>query len=317
MKRLFSARVMPRETILSAIAMFDERCAARNLSPHTFRFYHNRFAAFLTWMDAHHPEVALDGITPAILRAFFAHETQRVSPITAEDSYVTLRAFFRFLTTEGEVEANPMEKVERIRQPRKIIATYSTEQVAALLATCERDFMGKRDTAILYLLTDCGLRVSELCGLTVTDIDWAQQTLLIHGKGSKDRAVPFGSTAAKALRAYLAHRGELRTDGVFVTCYGTPLSRRRVLGMLKARASKAEVPAELATCHNFRRYFACAFIRNNGDVFTLQRILGHSSLEMSRRYAELSQVDVIAKHRQCSPGDALRVQATTGRQRMK
>lgn len=317
--RKIAARLTPAQRLQAAIDSFYARCTARNLSPHTLAFYKHRFEAFTRYLETEHLAVAPEEVTPALIRGFLASETKRVSAVTAEDSYVTLRAFFTYLVRDGQLAHSPMDQVEKVRQPRKVITTFTDEQLRALLATCSRDFCGKRDTAIFLMLTDCGLRVSELCGLRLADIDQGEHTLLVTGKGDKQRCVPFGQAVGRAVAAYLAHRGTLDTEAVFVSQFGTPLTRLRVLAMIKERGETAKLSPAVCTAHNFRRYFACAFLRAGGDVFSLQKLLGHTSLEMSRRYAELSNADVIAKHRQFSPGDALQASApvTTGRRKIR
>jgi len=304
--------------VQAAIQSFMRRCDARNLSHHTKEFYRFRFEAFARFLLAHAPTLGIADVTPAVIRDFLADETTRISSLTAHHSFITLRCFFRYLTAEGLIDTNPMEHVEPLRQRKKVITTFTTDQVRALLAACGTDFTGKRDSAIILILADCGLRVSELCGLTLDAIDWRDRTLLVLGKGAKERRVPFGNAAYRALTAYTAHRGEIpKVNSLFVSCYGVPLTRLRILEMLKDRGTATGVDISVCSPHNFRRYFAVSYLRNGGDVFSLQKLLGHTSLEMTRRYAELAQTDIVEKHRRFSPGDMLQLQPTSGRKRYK
>jgi integrase/recombinase XerD len=228
---------------------------------------------------------------------------------------------FRFLVREEVIEANPVAKVEKVRVPTKVIETFSPAQVEALLATCNgRSFNGARLRAVILTLLDCGLRVSELCGLSLEDVSWDERTLRVMGKGSKERLVPFGEATRQALMGYVSRRGEVpRQDALFVTCYGDPMSRRDAHRMLRRAGEKAELTGVRCSPHTFRHTCAVMYLRNGGDAFSLQRLLGHSSLEMTRRYAELAQTDVIDRHRACSPGDRFlpNVRSATGRKRIR
>ncbi len=255
-----------------------------------------------------------------VLRDFLAEETARVSAVTADDSYVTLRAFFRYLVNEEVLTASPMDRVEKVRTPRKLLNTFTADQVHAMLATCARSFQGARLRALLLVLLDTGLRVSELCGLSLEDVDSDGQTLRVMGKGMKERQVPFGQAARQALVAYLSKRGDLHGQAaLFVTCYGDSLDRYRVQKLVRTCGEKAGVTGVRCSPHTFRHTCAVMYLRNGGDVFSLQKLLGHATLDMTRRYAELAQADVVARHRMASPGDKFLSQAKAeeGRRRIR
>jgi site-specific recombinase XerD len=220
----------PQEALRAAVDSFYARCRARDLSHHALRFYRVRLEAFWRHLGSRGVQLAPESVTPAVIREFLASEQERVSAMTAAHSYITLRAFFRFLVREEWLDGNPMEKVEKVRVPRKVIETFSADQVEQMLAACNRrSFNGLRLRAIILTLLDCGLRVSELCGLSLEDGSWDAQTLRVMGKGSKERVVPFGEATRQALMAYLARRGELPgQDALFVTCYGDALNRHEV-----------------------------------------------------------------------------------------
>ncbi len=305
--RLFLRKqTTPREAMAAAVESFYQRCRARNLTPGTIRFYAYRFLAFRRFLDekGHDPDPA--DVTPQQIREFLSWEQQRSSAVTAKHSYRTLTAFFSFLVKDGQLADSPMDNVESIRQKTPIIPTFSIEQIQALLATCDNQFVGVRDRALILTLLDTGLRVSELCSLATNDVDWGEQTLYVMGKGGKGRKVPFGQTTRQAFLSYLSRRGDIiGTNALFVGVLGEPYKTGGVHEMLKIRGERAKIHDVKCTPHNFRRYFAVNFIRNGADSFTLQKILGHSDLTMTRRYCELAETDVQNKHRQFSPGDSL------------
>jgi len=311
----------PQEAMQEAIESFLRRGQARNLSHHTLRYYRVRLDAFSRYLEEKKLRVSPADVTPALVRDFLAAEAERVSALTASHSFITLRALFRFLVREEFIEANPMERVEKVRVPRKVVQTFSPAQVEALLAGCNgRSFNGIRLRAVILTLLDCGLRVSELCGLTLEDVSWDEGTLRVMGKGSKERVVPFGEAARQALMAYVSKRGNIPGQGaMFVTCYGDAMNRHEAYRLLSECGKRAGVSGVRCSPHTFRHTFAVMYLRNGGDAFTLQKLLGHSDLAMTRRYCELSQTDAVAKHRQCSPGDRFlgAVRGAGGRKRLR
>ncbi len=311
-------KVTPADQLEEAITAFFRRCQAKNLSVNTTTYYHHRFMALRRYLDAHDGAVAPYDFTPVLIRAFLTDEAIRVSPLTAEHSFITLRVWFRFLVADGLLADNPMTKVERPKVRKKVIETFLQDTLVALIKATTDEFTGLRTRAILYTLADCGLRVSELCGLRLPDIYWKTRTMKVIGKGDKERIVPFGTATERALHAYLGRRGEIPgVNLVFVNVYGQQLTRFRVDHLLKETAAKAGIDGRLVHPHNFRRYFAVSFIRAGGDPFTVQQILGHTDLTMTRRYAELAQSDVVEKHRLFSPGDALPVPSSGPRKQLK
>ena len=307
----------PREALDAAINDFYRRCQAKNLSRHTLEYYRFRFEALNHFLERRGLELAPGDFTSTIIRDFLADEATRISPLTAQHSFVTLRCLFRFLEEEGAIVNNPMKKVQSVKQKCKLMTTFDVDGLQAMLESAGNDFTGLRLRAMLLLLADTGIRVSELCGLTLADVSLDSQTCKVTGKGNKERLVAYGKFARQTLQAYLSRRGEVENrDRLFVTCYGKPLTRQRVHRLLAECGVKAGLAG--VTPHGFRRYFAATFIRAGGDCFVLQRALGHSSLEMSRRYCGLASVDVlVAQRRYCSSDMLPQPKITSGRKRMK
>lgn len=293
------------ENLSAAIDGFLSYCRSKNLSPNTIIYYRLRLQAFSNHVDTTCPGTAPNRITPQIIREFLTSETEHNSASTAAHSYITLKTFFGFLERDGFLQDNPMRIVDKPKRRKTVINTLSLEQVQSILAMCGKDFVGVRDRAIITLLIDSGLRVSELCGITLEDINWNQQTILVLGKGDKERVVPFGTVTRLVLNQYISRRGKLDTKSLFVTVYGDVMDRHQVARIIKNRCEKAGISGVRCSPHTFRHSMAVAYLQNGGDVFSLQRLLGHSDLAMTRRYAELSQNDVSAKHRAFLPADRL------------
>ncbi len=288
----------------AAVDAFYDRCRAENRAENTLHFYRYRLAAFRKFLVRKRLDLTPAEVTTQLIREFITDERNRVSAVTSEKSCVSLKVFFSFLIDEGLLDVNPTATIRKPKVKRKIIEAFSREQIAAMLKTCSHTFSGYRDLAIIMVLFDCGLRASELCGLIMDDMNWEQRTIKVTGKGNKERIVPFGEETYKVLQAYLPKRKVVSTTAsVFIARTGNCLDRHDLDRIVKAVGKKAGVKGVRVSPHIFRHTFAVTYSRNGGDAFSLQKLLGHSSLEMTRRYTELSQNDVIEKHRRYSPGD--------------
>ena len=319
-RRLTLLQSSSPDALREALESFYQRGRARNLSPSTQRFYRTRLEAFVSYLQGQRLDLTLEQLTPSILRDFLAAERERVSAATAQHSYVALRALCRFLVNEEILVASPMAKVEKVRVARKVIQTFTPAQIEALLAQGGRDFNGARLRAIVLTLLDCGLRVSELCGLDHEHISWDERTLRVMGKGRRERVVPFGEATRDALFTYQSKRGKLPGEqAVFVTCYGDRLNRHEAHRILSEAGKRAGLTGVRCSPHTFRHTCAVMYLRNGGDAFTLQKLLGHSTLEMTRRYCEIAETDMLQKHRLASPGDRFMgsVKPGDGRKRIR
>lgn len=304
----------------AAIAGFLNYCKSKNLATRTIEYYGTRLTAFTRWSAETHPGLTPESITQQVVRDFVTAETERSSQSLGQHAYTALKAFLTFLYRDGFIPSHPMERVAKPKAPKKVLPTFRLEQIDSVIGACNpKTFTGSRDRAILFVLTDCGLRASELCGLATDDVDWSGQTMLIrHAKGSKERVVPFGQATRQALSAYMARRGELDSRALFVTVYGEGFDHFRLRHIIMRRCETAKISGIRCSPHTFRHTMAVSYLRNGGDVFSLQKLLGHSSLEMTRKYAELSETDVRDKHRLFSPADRLQsAKNTTGRKRLK
>jgi len=191
---------------------------------------------------------------------------------------------------------------------KKAISTLSDEEIISIVRTLDPSSRTEaRNLTIFMLLIDTGLRIGELMSLKMPDVHISQGYMKVMGKGRKERIVPIGNSAQKALQRYILRHRALPShagiENVFLSAQGTPLtgnSMRLMFSRLGQRSGVQRLHAHLC-----RHTFATRFLTNGGDVFTLQRILGHSTLEMVRHYVNLASDDVLAKHQMCSPLDRL------------
>jgi len=213
-----------------------------------------------------------------------------------------LKTFFRFAQEEGYLETNIASRLKVPRAPKKIIQTFSEEQLRQLLASTR----STRDKAILGLFIDTGIRVTELAFLRIQDVDLDGGRMKVHGKGAKERFVFFGNRCRRLLWRYInTERPNVSSDRLFINNYGQPLKARGILEMMRRCGKRAGIRGVRCSPHTLRHTFAKGFLLNGGDVFTLQQILGHSSLEMVKRYLALCSQEVGRLYRPHSPLDRL------------
>lgn len=299
-------------------------CEARRLSPNTIRDYATTLAHFQRFCGD--PEFAT--IKPALVERFMASlaEPQPVrgavaqperplSKKTALNRHTGLSALWSWAVSQGHAEVNVVRRVEPPRPEQRDITPLTQDELKALLAACDRTreysrpgkractnkrVTGLRDHVIILLLLDTGMRVSELCGLTAKDVDLRTRACFVMGKGDKERRLPISAPTAALLWRYMQTRAEARAaEPLFVSREGEPLSRQAVLQMLKDLGVAAGVRD--VHPHRLRHTFATMFLRNGGNVYELQMALGHTTMEMVRRYLQLAETDLDAAHQEASP----------------
>jgi len=303
--------VSNRITLSRAIEGYFIAANARRLSRHTLRDYDTTFRKLEAFLG-HDPPLA--SITPADIRAFLS-SMNGLSAKTLRNYHTGLSALWTWAIKEGIADRHVVRAVEAPKPEKREMVPYTEQQIRAMFAACDRsrsyERPGKRrcrhtrptaarDRAIVAFLVDTGVRASELCNLRVRDVQLASQQALVMGKGSKERLVEFSPNTAKHLWRYLATRDEPADhDFFFVSLAGQPLSRYALRRLILRIGRRAGVPS--ASVHRFRHTFAIQFLRNQGNIFALQRMLGHSTLDMVNRYLRIAQADLKRAHQTASP----------------
>lgn len=218
-----------------------------------------------------------------------------------------LRTFFTWMVQEEAIEASPLDRIKKPTDRPDQVEPFLDEEVEALLSAASKSHYAKRDEAILWLLLDTGMRASELCAITMADLDLtARRCKIQEGKGGKSRTVWLGSTAAKAIWNYLKSEPHEPHEPLFFNKLGDSLTRYGLYQLIDRLGIEAKVKQARCAPHTFRHTFAISFLRAGGDVLSLQQLLGHTSLAMVNRYVKLAQADLQEAHRRFSPADRLK-----------
>lgn len=217
-------------------------------------------------------------------------------PASVARIIVSLRSLYRFLVREGSLDRDPTATLGPPARERSLPKAISIEDVEALLSRPGDDLLGRRDRAMLELLYAAGLRISELCGLDVDDVDLEKRSMTVYeGKGQKTRVVPLGKHAARAVSAYLtttrpelARRAATSPKGaLFLNARGSRLSRQGCWKLLKGYARDAGL-GDRVSPHTLRHSFATHMLDGGADIRVVQELLGHASLSTTQVYTLVS-----------------------------
>ena len=300
-------------------------CISEGKSPSTIAIVEASVRYLAEFLDANGLPTDVAEIGSDELRRFSVHLRQRprfahhpftrpqgghLSGHTINGYMRALRSFWSWLEREGFITENPFARLKVPKAPKKVIPTFSEQQLRQIFDAIDTNSpTGYRDYAIILTLLDTGIRCSELTKLRLSDVNLEGRLLKVQGKGSKERLVPIGARVQKAIWKYIArYRPEPaipRYDQLFLTRHGYPLTKDRLEAIVERYGKKAGITGIRVSPHTFRHTMAVMFLRNGGDVFSLQRILGHSSLEVVRGYVNLAESDISRVHERNSPADNL------------
>ena len=253
-------------------------------SPHTLRSYRSDLCEFRAFVGPEKPLKQVDG---RMVRAYLAHLHSRgLDASSVARKLAALRSWFRFLVRRRVLARNVAREIRGPRLGRKLVSFLPIDEAQVLVdGKAIGGATRERDVAILELLYATGLRVSELTALDMDDVDRAGQTVRVLGKGRKERIVPFGDRAARALDAYLAWRAE-RRGTLFRNQRGSRLSARAVHAIVRKSAVAAGI-ARRVSPHTLRHTFATHLLDAGADLRVIQELLGHSRLSTTQRYTHV------------------------------
>ena len=283
----------------------------RGVSEHTLRAYKREVQAFADFLaETLGPDVAVRSVEHRHIRGYMGLLYDRgLSRASAARALSAIRSWFKWLAKEDHVEVNPARLVASPRLPKHLPRVPSAEEVNRVLDSIakqekpdDESYAGwpERDLVLWELLYGCGIRNSELVGIDQRDLHWANDAILVRGKGRKERYVPLGDAAAAAVRGYLPHReAKLRTAGKGALAADGPLlinerargavrlTTRSVGRIVKAMAIQRGLPADVHP-HTLRHAFGTHMLEDGADLRAIQELLGHARLSTTQRYTQLS-----------------------------
>ncbi|HLV45470.1 MAG TPA: tyrosine recombinase, partial [Flavobacterium sp.] len=241
------------------------------------------------------PDLSVQDITDDDIRSYLYHLSEYVSPATQSRTISALRSFFDFLLLEKYANKNPVEFIELPRQIRKIPVVLSTEEIDKMVACIDlsKD-EGTRNKAIIETLYGCGLRVSELVSLRISDLFFEESFIKVVGKGNKERFVPIADTTMKYINIYMKEiRNQLNIqkgfeDILFLNRRGKQLTRAMIFTITKQLAQKAAINKQVSP-HIFRHSFATHLLENGANLYAIQMMLGHESISTTEIYMHVNR----------------------------
>jgi integrase/recombinase XerC len=298
---------MPASELENQIALYLAELSRAGNSEHSIRAYEADLRQFLAYLSP--PDLAAPA--PAALDLLVLREwlaglyRDQLSAITIRRKLAAVRGLFRFMLREGVVPLNVARLVRTPKAPKTLPEVMTAEQTNALIdrvggAGLERPFPS-RDRAIFELLYGCGLRVSELAGLNLEDIDRSDGWLRVRGKGKKERQVPLPGQAAQALERYLGERPVVRDEGaVFLNHRHGRLTTRGISGIVKLYSTCLAKDPSLHP-HSFRHAYATHLLADGADLRAIQELLGHARLSTTQKYTQVSLTDLMAVYDKAHP----------------
>ena len=284
-----------RFSLTDALDIFLLDREAQNLAPLTLRTYRARLGRFVELCGV----ADVVDLTATHIRRYQAQLLQVMADITAKNHMTDIKTFLRFCVAERMIDESPAERVKLPRVVERLPKVLTAEQVKQLYSACETD----RDRAILLAMLDTGARAGEFCALNVEDIDLSTGIVLIReGKPRRDRAVYLSSRTRKELLRYV--KAESVTQGAL---WRTERGRYRLTthGLSQVLERLGDRAGVHVTPHMMRKTFVTTLLRSGVDVYTLQRLSGHKSLEALRPYVAIANTDAQAAHKRNSPVQTL------------
>lgn len=278
---------------MSFSAFVRERQFLSNVSPATLEWYTHAFK----WLPSESPSQA--DLKDAVLR-------MREKGLKATGCNSAIRAINTYLHWSNagpDVKCSPAckhPKIAQLKEPQLVLPTFTEQQVRLLVAWKPKGKYQRRLHVLILFLLDTSCRISEALSLRVREIDFDNLLVTLDGKGRKQRVVPFSFELRRAMFRYCKETNRTPDRLLFANRAETKLGRRNVLRNVKLLCRKLGFAPPSRTLHAFRHTFAVNYLRRGGSVFHLQKVLGHATLEMTRRYANLVTADLQAVHERVS-----------------
>jgi len=272
----------------------------RNVSEHTLKAYIadvEEFNSFLRGNDIKKKSDAIINVEPETIRTYLSHlYRKKVKKVTVNRKIYSLRSFYKYLLRAGKIKNNPAEMVQTAKIEKYMPIFLSVDEMFQLLsAQGANSVSGLRDHAMLELFYSSGLRLSELAGLNVTDLDFRQALVKLRGKGKKERIVPVGQKALQAIDEYIKKTTEVRKkcddnlfkNPLFLNARGKRITARSIARIVDAITVKSGIGRKISP-HALRHTFATHLLNAGADLRSIQELLGHESLSTTQKYTAVN-----------------------------
>ena len=307
---------MEAKTLGDFVYIYEKFSAAENKSPRTIEAVNSAVGKFDSFLggSSNPKEIRSEDLRAYILHLqessrWSGHPTIKsnhgnLSPAAIASYIRSIRSFWSWMQREKFIDHNPFAQVKPPKVPVKIVDPLTPEEVTRLLKVIPRNnLQGYRESCIILTLYGTALRISELLDLNLSNVDFDSGQIKVIGKGNKERSVYMSPSIYKALFKYCTRwRPKVTSDYFFIHEYGRRLTRFYLEHRVQVYIQKANI-AKKCTPHILRYSFSIRFLRNGGDPFTLQKILGHSTLDMTRRYVQIASSDIEKKMKSFSPAE--------------
>lgn len=293
-------------TVRNIINGFILERQSRGLSKRTIAYYAEKLDYFSRYLDEL-GVVNIEEVTPELIRQYLLYLSNSHNPGGIHTIYRAIRALFNWWESENDGGFhNPMRKVKAPKLVIEPLPGISIQSIIKMVDSCKTDLF-QRDIAVLLTLVDTGARASELLSLNLDDINFITGAIQIkHAKGNKSRTVFIGKQCRTALRRYNKSRSDLTSiSPLWITKENERLTLSGLRQIIRRRAKDAGIKEP--GLHDFRRCFAITMLRNGCDLISLSRLMGHSSLEMLKRYLAIATSDCEIAHKRASPVDNLKL----------
>ena len=289
------------------IGQYFAHLRRENASPHTLRNYESDLAQFLEYFSRGGAPPELNDFDVLLLREWLGHlYSAKLENASIRRKLAAVRSFFKFALREGLVTKNVGKLVRTPKAPKTLPRVPTAEQTNTLIdgvgeAKLERPFPA-RDLAIFEMLYGCGLRISELVGLNLTDFDFSERWIRVRGKGRKERQVPYGAKAAAALDRYLAQRqpADPADQAIFLNHRNRRLTDRGARGIVKLYAFLVLGDSSIHP-HSLRHAYATHLLADGADLRAIQELLGHAGLSTTQKYTQVALTDLMATYDRAHP----------------
>jgi len=295
---------------------FYRRCVGMNLSNNTIDSYRKDLLLFGKFMVASEIKDVLK-VSPNDILMYLDYVRNRgLAPISVADKFTSLRVFFNYLVQAERLLKSPLENMRKPKVPKKHARTFTNKEVLEILNYFDKNtFTGYRNYMIMCVLFGTGMRRSELLGLSVLDVHFDENLITVLGKGNKERSIPMSAYLKRVLKKYLVLRESLCkeqvatfTPALIVNQKGDKLTVHGIDTVFRQLKENLQIPKGRLSPHTWRHTFAKSFLLNGGDVFSLQRILGHEDISTTQIYIEYTLSELKVQNDKFNPLDNSRWQ---------